>query len=1206
MARAIAHDLDRRTTAFKALASGPSLPDRIFTGRLSSSEVAKLEAQPYYLFAYQGDSLVFWNTNEVMPLPGMTADSSNGRIADLKGCRVILHTLDAGNGRKLLALLPLARSYLVENKYLSSGFAASSLIPAASQLLPEATIGAVPVKEVSGKLLFYLQVPAEEMAVLPPDALTIVLCLAALLCSLIWVQLLILFFTRKRSHGLGILFTILLVAGARALLYRTGLPFHLDDTRLFSSELYGYNGFLPSLGDLLLNVLCFLWIVVFILTQAPYRNYFRNWRLRWYNYILAYGLLQLLVLFVFALVPVLRSVVVDSQISFDVSRIHAIDRYTIIGLFTIGMMVSVSGLLIHFVNILSGNLVRRRWVKYGLLLVALTPLVLIAPMPFLWIHLSVALWVLAFVLILDLPHMTLTADLFSPYMVFWSVFVCACMTALTLFFIRSREREKDRIAFASHVAGRQDLLMEYNFQTMADNLEKDPLIRDFIRQPAADKRSRLNEYLNAYYFSKQLSQYQSTLYIFDGQGHGLYNRDTLSMASFDTRLSSGTPSVDLRLFFNETASDDHYYLAQLTIYDSLGSRTATLFLDLELRRAVNETLYPELLQPANVNKAQGLASYDYAVYADGRLKYLKGDYPFPVSIPPDAIQGAEYEYRKGNGGDELWYRNQGRLVIVAGTGQLWLEAVTLFSYIFGLQMLVSFIVMMYRMALEYFLRPRGRAFAFNLTLRRRIHFAMLAMVLVAFLVIGSVTTFFFSRRYQSSSYTSLQGKVKNLERQMTQYFSNRDVLSARSFDTLCRTPQFRSFLSSVSEDQSTDLSIFNRGGHLLAASQEDVYAKDLLSPLMLPYAYNQMKQGRSILLQRENIGGLFYLSCYVSLQNREGEVLGYLNVPFYSSEKELEDQISGILVALVNLYAFLFLLSSLLALLITNGLTRTLNVIIRQFERLNLQRNELLEWPYDDEIGLLVREYNKMVRKVEENAAMLAQNEREGAWREMARQVAHEIKNPLTPMKLNIQYLQQALKNNHPRLQELTERVSGTLIEQIDHLSHIASEFSNFAKMPDARPEVLNLSKVLSSVADLFHNESGVQLQVDLPSEPVHVYTDRGQMIRVYTNLLQNAIQALEEKEDGRVGIKLLVEGGHAVTQVTDNGKGIPEDLRERLFQPYFTTKSSGTGLGLAMTRKIIELWKGSIWFESVEGEGTTFFIRLPLSVESSAEDEAE
>ena len=369
----------------------------------------------------------------------------------------------------------------------------------------------------------------------------------------------------------------------------------------------------------------------------------------------------------------------------------------------------------------------------------------------------------------------------------------------------------------------------------------------------------------------------------------------------------------------------------------------------------------------------------------------------------------------------------------------------------------------------------------------------------------------------------------------------------------------------------------------------------MLARIIRPDAYYAlMHRENSLVIQNERIGRLSYLSCYFPLRTDEGETIGYLNVPFFSSEKELNFQISNILVALINLYAFIFLLSGALTVFITRWITKTLSVVINRFERLSLSKNELIDWPYDDEIGLLVKEYNKMVRKVEENAVLLAQNERETAWREMARQVAHEIKNPLTPMKLNIQYLQQALKTGYANIEELTAKVTESLIEQIDNLSYIASEFSNFAKMPEAKPEQVDLNELLERIGELYLNDD-IQVHIEKEQEQMIIYADRNQLLRMFTNIMENAVQSIPEERGGKIDIVARYDGNDAIISFSDNGRGIPDDVVEKIFQPYFTTKSSGTGLGLAMTKKIIEFWKGSIWFETKVDKGTTFFIRIPL-----------
>ena len=236
-----------------------------------------------------------------------------------------------------------------------------------------------------------------------------------------------------------------------------------------------------------------------------------------------------------------------------------------------------------------------------------------------------------------------------------------------------------------------------------------------------------------------------------------------------------------------------------------------------------------------------------------------------------------------------------------------------------------------------------------------------------------------------------------------------------------------------------------------------------------------------------------------------------------------------------------------------------------------------------------------MVAKLGESAEALAKTEREGAWREMARQVAHEIKNPLTPMKLSIQYLQKAIDNNSSNVKEMTANVARTLIEQIDHLSKIASDFSQFANIGNIKNEVFDLHDVIASITSLYEAIEGLNFTWRKVPQRIMVMMDRTQINRLFTNLLQNAIEASHERDEKLITIEEELEEDYILVSISDNGEGIPEATQEKIFTPNFTTKSSGTGLGLAMSKAIVEQARGGIWFETTEDEGTTFFIRLPI-----------
>lgn len=315
----------------------------------------------------------------------------------------------------------------------------------------------------------------------------------------------------------------------------------------------------------------------------------------------------------------------------------------------------------------------------------------------------------------------------------------------------------------------------------------------------------------------------------------------------------------------------------------------------------------------------------------------------------------------------------------------------------------------------------------------------------------------------------------------------------------------------------------------------------------------------------------------------------------HTSSPELQGEVQGFISTLLNLYVFILLVAASAALFVANSITRPLAELGQKLANIKLEKNERIAWQGRNELGELIGEYNRMVEKLEDSTERLKQSEREGAWREMARQVAHEIKNPLTPMKLSVQHLQRAYQTQPEQAAGLVQRVSQTLIEQIDVLSDIASEFSNFAKMPEPQCEQLDLGQLVVSVHRLFEQQEEAALQVAcrLPEQSVFVFADRGQLTRIFINLIKNALQSIPDGRDGRVCIALGALENQALICVSDNGAGIPDAVQDQVFSPHFTTKSSGTGLGLAMCKSMVEAMNGRVWFETKVGEGTRFFVQF-------------
>ena len=347
--------------------------------------------------------------------------------------------------------------------------------------------------------------------------------------------------------------------------------------------------------------------------------------------------------------------------------------------------------------------------------------------------------------------------------------------------------------------------------------------------------------------------------------------------------------------------------------------------------------------------------------------------------------------------------------------------------------------------------------------------------------------------------------------------------------------------------------------------------------------------------QKERIGTLDFISAYIPVTDSEGKDVAYLNIPNYISQTIIKEEISNFLITIINLNAFIFLIAGIVALIITNRITNSFSFISDKMKNINLGKtNEQLVWNRNDEIGALVKEYNKMLSQLDASAAALAKSERESAWQEMAKQVAHEIKNPLTPMKLSMQFLQKSIENGVPNIKELGARVSATLVEQIDHLSQIAGEFSRFATIEKASPEIFNINDALLSLKQLYSTDSINDFTWKIIHETIMINADKTHVNRILTNLILNGIQSVNENIKPHIIIEESVSNNEVKIKITDNGSGIRDEIKPRIFMPNFTTKSSGTGLGLAMCKRMAEQAGGDLKYET-SAVGSSFFLTLPL-----------
>jgi two-component system nitrogen regulation sensor histidine kinase NtrY len=591
--------------------------------------------------------------------------------------------------------------------------------------------------------------------------------------------------------------------------------------------------------------------------------------------------------------------------------------------------------------------------------------------------------------------------------------------------------------------------------------------------------------------------------------------------------------------------------------------------------------------------------YSNAVYDSLRLISPANNYSFSIWLTESELPKEEFTQVTRGEYDELWYKaGNDKVVVVARKKEAAIETITLFSYIFCSFLFLVAFVQLISLLLRTGYNWAGFRKLFELNIRTQVHSTIIFISIFSFLIIGGATISFFIKRNQESNSEKLSKTMKIMVNEMEKRISEQSTFDdvIKVYDSVSNDG-LQILVNDVSDIHGVDVNVYDLNGDLQVSSEANVYTKGVVSKKIDPTAFYHLHRLRQIQhLQEEKIGNFSYLSIYSPVRNNEGNVDAYINIPYFTSKPELRQEISNFLVTIINLNAFIFLIAGLIALLITNRITNSFSIISEKMKQVNLgQKNEQILWNGNDEIGDLVQEYNKMVAKLGQSADALAKSEREGAWREMARQVAHEIKNPLTPMKLSIQYLQKAINNNQPNVKELSSNVASTLVEQIDHLAKIAADFSQFANIGNTNITRFDLHDVISSLKDLYGPQQHVNINWRPVNDKLFVLADKTQMNRLFTNLLTNAVEACKQVESCRIDIDEKREWNTVVISIKDNGEGIPPETQERIFIPNFTTKSSGTGLGLAMCKGIVEQAHGRIWFETEQGKGTTFFVELPV-----------
>ncbi len=408
---------------------------------------------------------------------------------------------------------------------------------------------------------------------------------------------------------------------------------------------------------------------------------------------------------------------------------------------------------------------------------------------------------------------------------------------------------------------------------------------------------------------------------------------------------------------------------------------------------------------------------------------------------------------------------------------------------------------------------------------------------------------------------------------------------------------FKDKIFELSIIHNIQINIYDLKGHLLITSKGnfvvDKIDNEVISPTILKIIETTSTKRFTDL---RIIDGVTYRSAYNYIKDNQFKPLGIISMPVAEETSFYDTQVNSFVILFGQVYIFIIFVAVVLAYILSSYITKTIQLISERIQKTNInQRNEKIKVEnVSDEIKTLINSYNEMVDKLEESAEKLAQNQREMAWREMAKQVAHEIKNPLTPMKLTVQSFQRKFNPEDPDSFKKMKDFCETMVQQIDTMSAVASAFSNFASMPAQQNTTLNVVKVIQLASEIFNEDF---IRFEAAEKEIIATFDQAQIIRIINNLVKNAIQAIPNYEPfPRILVKVERKNSDVLITISDNGTGIPDGLKDKIFEPKFTTKTSGMGLGLAMIKNMIEAYGGTISFDTVLDKGTTFYVKLPIT----------
>jgi signal transduction histidine kinase len=1094
-------------------------------------------------------------------------------------------TVQAGN-EKITGLLRLHTDYSFENNIIKSGFEKEFRMTKNVDFNTDKGASEFHIFDKEGDFLFSLIFPivkGNTYFILVPLCLWAGAFILIILLSFEIVKLLV-----SKGKGLiGIGFALTVFTFIYIIILFTGKPMAIFQTELFSPYRFSLNKIIPSLGHLVMLGILTAAFSTILYRHYPFKNRKESKGIE--NYLFLSILLMTGALIVCLYQWIFSQLISTSNINFETYKVLELNMFSIAGFIAVFLLLLVP--VFYLLKIFqSAKLFSTRTVIFSLISSIVVPAFFFYSRPGTLIPLALFYFVLVLSVWLSVRRNVGRFNMTVIFSLISGVYFLYFITIL------SDEKTTENIKIqAVSFSTENDPEAEHLLLDLWSVIEKDTSLTNMMKVEYFDTVNfeKIKGYLQDKYFTGYWKNYHFSLYLcHSDQSLQIGSGNEMSQncfSFFDERIKrDGHRLTNTNFYFIDNQGGRAYYLGR-SYYKSGKNSTNGLFIELYSDVNVFQPGYSELLLDMKYHGYGGLKNYSFAKYINGEMVLRTGEFPFDKTDAEYVDKFSDYRIFRTDGFKHVLYKNGNATVIITRHALTAGDIIISFAYLFAFILFFSnMIVLMIR-------RPVMRSMnIFNF--RQKLQLSYIGILLFSFILIGIVVAYITIGQYKTKHYENIKEKLNSVYLELDSKLSMEKYLSPdwRGSGYL----SLNELLIALSNIFNTDINLYNLNGFLIATSRQEIFSRNLTSQRINNMAYINLDHlTKSEYYQTEKIGKLEYLSAYVPFFNTENKKIAYLNLPYFRMQSVLAKDISNLIVAVINFTLLLIVITMSLAVFISGRLTSPLSMLSEGLSTVGVgKKSEHLTYMGNDEIGELVKQYNRMVDEIEESSHKLANSEREYAWREMAKQIAHEIKNPLTPMKLNVQQLYKSWYDKVPEFEMMLGRFTKNQIEYIDNLSSIASAFSAFAKMPRTNPVEVNLLDQIRITLELFKNTDNITFSVQWPRESkIVIYADKEHLNGVLSNLIKNGIQSIPSGREGLIILSLEVKSDKVVVSVSDNGSGIPADLQKNLFTPNFTTKSSGMGLGLSIAKKYIESANGRIWFESKADNGSNFYFELPV-----------